>query len=61
MTYLRLMSTITFHLGAVDFCWYIAPKIPILNRIKFSRKFRTSSGTSTVYVESDHPFVSSLQ
>ena len=58
---LSLMSTVNFHFETFAVGWYIAPKIPVLNRIKFSRKFRTtSSGVSTVYVESDDPFVSSL-
>jgi len=56
------MFTVNFHLRAVDVCWYIAPETPVLNRIKFSRIFRTtSSDISTVYVESDDPFVSSPQ
>jgi len=55
------MSTVTFHLETVADFWYIALKIPVLNRIKFSRKFiTTNSDVSTVYVESEDPFVSSL-
>jgi len=62
MTNLILMSTVTFHSEAVDICWYIAPRIPVQNTIKSSRKFRTTSfDVSTVYVQSDDPFLTSLQ